>query len=489
MVIIAKVKTMNNLIKKALENFDNDIFCMYNDLSLTYRDIAVFCKKVEHMVAENQVVYSFLDRSVESVLSLISTFYTNNVFCPISLQWNEEKILNMLTTFGGKYLFVSESTLGVIENIIEKNELQMTIFVILGTNIKVIHKGAENYESIIPPNVGYIYSTSGSTGPSKCVLGRRDSLKRFLQWEINAFCIDNKRIFCNVTKPTFDPYLRDILVPFVVGAKIYIPNVSVVLNTFALRERIIETGVTDIHLVPSMFRKINLIGTSVKNVYLAGEVLYGNDIVNYTKEDIKIVNLYGPTETTLAKFFHICDEHDIGKNILPVGKPIDDSIYYIKDGEIVIETKWGSEGYFNYESDDFVSLDDNMIRYFTKDKGYIDENGNLIVLGRVNDSTKLLGEKIDIGAMAESILECECIKECFIVGVNNGTRSYLLVSIGSPISASDVRLAALDKLKKDDIKIVPMKFYVVEELPKNENGKIDRRRILQAHMKSSLGDK
>ena len=296
-------------------------------------------------------------------------------------------------------------------------------------------------------------------------------------------------MFCNVTKPTFDPYLRDIITPLISGAKIYIPDTAISLNSLALKRRITENKVTDIHLVPSMFRKLSLTDTCVKNIYLAGEVLYGNDIVAYLGKPVNVVNLYGPTETTLAKFFHRCCENDFGKDVLPVGKPIDDTNCYIDNDEIIIETNWGSLGYINYQSDDLVVVDEKRIRYFTKDRGFFDDNGDLIVLGRTNDSIKLLGEKVDLGKITKSILENEFVTECMAVGVNNGTRSYLLVAIATAQPHSRARLAVLKKLKNDGVQMVPMKFYMEEELPKNENGKIDRNKIVQIFLNKNMGEK
>ncbi len=479
---------MNNLIKTALNNFEKNLFLESDSLSLTYKEVKDFCERIDDLSIEHQVIYSFFDRSIESALSLVSILYTGNIFCPLSLQWSEEKIVEMLTALGGDWIFTSPKAKTVIENIIEKHALDMNVAEVNGTELN-IKLGANRVKRDFPQNVGYVYSTSGSTGKPKCVLGRKDSLKMFVEWEKKEFSIDENRVFCNVTKPTFDPYLRDIITPLISGAKIYIPDTSTSLNCLALKRNIEENKVTDIHLVPSVFRKLSLSDTRLKNIYLAGEVLYGNDIAEYLGKSVNVVNLYGPTETTLAKFFHRCCEKDFGKDVLPVGKPIDGSNCYIENDEIIIETNWGSLGYLNHQSDDLVVVDDKKIRYYTKDRGFFDDNGDLVVLGRANDSIKLFGEKVDLGKITESILENEFVKECMVVGVNNGTRSYLLVALATAQPHSQARLAVLNKLKNDGVQIVPMKFYMEEELPKNENGKIDRNKIVQIHLNKDVGEK
>lgn len=479
---------MNNLIKTALNKYENNLFLESDSLSFTYKDVKDFCERIDELSIDNQIIYSFFDRSIESALSLVSILYTDNIFCPLSLQWSEEKIVEILTSLGGVWIFMSSKEKTVIENIIKKHGFDMNVAEVNGTeiNIKLV---ANRAKRDFPQNAGYVYSTSGSTGKPKCVLGRKDSLKMFVEWEKKEFSIDENRVFCNVTKPTFDPYLRDIITPLISGAKIYIPDTAISLNSLALKRRITENKVTDIHLVPSMFRKLSLTDTCVKNIYLAGEVLYGNDIVAYLGKPVNVVNLYGPTETTLAKFFHRCCENDFGKDVLPVGKTIDDTNCYIDNDEIIIETNWGSLGYINHQSDDLVVVDEKRIRYFTKDRGFFDDNGDLIVLGRTNDSIKLLGEKVDLGKITKSILENEFVTECMAVGVNNGTRSYLLVAIATAQPHSRARLAVLKKLKNDGVQMVPMKFYMEEELPKNENGKIDRNKIVQIFLNKNMGEK
>lgn len=89
---------MNNLIKTALNKYENNLFLESDSLSFTYKDVKDFCERIDELSIDNQIIYSFFDRSIESALSLVSILYTDNIFCPLSLQWSEEKIVEILTS-------------------------------------------------------------------------------------------------------------------------------------------------------------------------------------------------------------------------------------------------------------------------------------------------------------------------------------------------------------------------------------------------------
>lgn len=76
--------------------------------------------------------------------------------------------------------------------------------------------------------------------------------------------------------------------------------------------------------------------------------------MRFLVDRIQIVNLYGPTETTLAKLFYRVKPADVNLESIPIGKPIDLCKVIIMDnqmnksdyGEIYIRTQYMSLGYY-----------------------------------------------------------------------------------------------------------------------------------------------
>ena len=77
-----------------------------------------------------------------------------------------------------------------------------------------------SWEKLASSRPAYIFFTSGTTGRPKAILGRADALAHFLQWEIDAFGLDQSLRVAQVTPPGHDPVLRDLLVPLAVGGTI-----------------------------------------------------------------------------------------------------------------------------------------------------------------------------------------------------------------------------------------------------------------------------
>lgn len=214
----------------------------------------------------------------------------------------------------------------------------------------------------------YIYYTSGSTGKPKGILGKSRSLKHFIDWEIEQFGIDENFKVSQLTKQTFDPFLRDIFVPLCAGGTICMPkDPEIVLYPDRLIKWIDSNQISLIHIVPTLFQNIVYELKNQKHfehlqyVMLAGEPLSGEPLKKFYglfHSKIQLVNLYGPTETTLAKTFYKLSEKDSEQTLVPVGKTIPDTEIFILDenmqccenekiGQIFIHTKYASGGYYN----------------------------------------------------------------------------------------------------------------------------------------------
>ena len=140
-----------------------------------------------------------------------------------------------------------------------------------------------------------------------------------------------------------------------------------VLETGKLIEWLDEKQITVIHCVPSLFRSLlnepltddNF--KSLKYILMAGEPLLPSDVkrwIDIFGERIQLINLYGTSETTMAKFAYFVKASDQERHSIPVGKPIDGAAAVVVDkrgrpcqtgmiGEIYIRTPYRALGYYN----------------------------------------------------------------------------------------------------------------------------------------------
>jgi non-ribosomal peptide synthetase component F len=214
----------------------------------------------------------------------------------------------------------------------------------------------------------YIFFTSGSTGLPKGVLGSQLGLAHFLTWQRENFPIGPGDRASQLTALSFDVVLRDVLFPLTSGACLHIPARELVLDARRMLGWIEGNRITVMHAVPSLMKawlQAHLRGmpfASLRYVFFAGEPLTDTllrQVRQVTSEQAVFVNLYGPTETTLAKLSHRIDRVEPG--VQPVGLPQPGAeVVILRDrrlrcglwevGEIAIRTPYRSKGYFRNEA-------------------------------------------------------------------------------------------------------------------------------------------
>src|SRR6185295_11814989 len=171
----------------------------------------------------------------------------------------------------------------------------------------------QSLPAIAPDDAAYIFFTSGTTGTPKGILGCHKGLSHFLQWQSETFRIGPSDRAAQLTTLSFDVVLRDIFTPLVSGATLCLPDEP---DNFGPDQLIAWLGrekITCLHTVPSLAQywlahssgRVPL--PDLRYVFFAGEPLLDTLVRRWREvlsETGEIINLYGPTETTLAKCFY-----------------------------------------------------------------------------------------------------------------------------------------------------------------------------------------
>ena len=255
-----------------------------------------------------------------------------------------------------------------------------------------------------PDDLSYIYFTSGSTGVPKAIAGRLKGIDHFIRWEIQELGLDERVRVSQLLPLTFDGSLRDIFVGLCAGGVVCVPESrDVVKDVERLLRWLEEEEVSLVHCVPSLMRAMLNEGMkqgelgSLRQVVMAGEALLPADVGRWKAvhgERVELINLYGTSETTMAKFSYRVREGDERRPSIPIGKPIPGAEAMLLNrkgepcvagtvGEIYIRTPYRSLGYYNQPeltSEAFIrnpfSEDDSDIVYRTGDLGRELEDGN-----------------------------------------------------------------------------------------------------------------
>ncbi|MCK4257941.1 MAG: amino acid adenylation domain-containing protein [Halanaerobiales bacterium] len=472
-------------------------------------------------IKKNKNIPVMLENSIELIEAILGVIKCGGVFAPIDPEFPESRIKLMIDKIDADWVITRSAWLDKLDRMMEgeKRRINALVLDLNDTNFADVAQynniDVFQFDSNLPKEYQnpassrnkhcYIYFTSGSTGKPKAVLGRHRSLKHFIDWEIKEFGIDESFKVSQIISPSFDPFLRDIFVPLCTGATLVIPeNREIVLNPLKLKKWIDDKQINLMHTVPSLFKALMAelddanCFLKLEYILLAGELLRGNDIKKFFKlfgKRIELVNLYGPTETTLAKLFYRISEDDIDRVSIPVGKPIDGVRVMILNskmqkcavgsvGEIYIRTPYISSGYYNdrdltrevFLQNPFTNNPQDII-YKTGDLGITHPNKDVEIVGRVDHQVKIRGVRIEPGEIENQIVQFENVNEAVVTAREEEDGSKYLcayIILNEPFEVSKLREALATKLPDH---MIPAYFVQLEKMPLTPNGKINRKSL------------
>ena len=485
------------------------------DQSVTYLDLEKRSNRVANFmygkIAKIHNVIIILDRSPRLIESIIGLLKCGLVFVPLDPLFPPNRVKKMIDETRAEWVITDAKNYETFKEILFGD---LKIVVIDGEssgfdsfdNVFYLDHRLESdgltFERVFNKNC-YIYFTSGSTGIPKGVLGRRRGLAHFIQWEIDEFGVDEHFNVSQMTPPSFDPFLRDIFLPLMAGGTSCIPSKNTLMNMRQLIRWIEKNDITLIHTVPSLFKRLvseiedGNCFPNLKYILLAGELLRGRDIYKFIeifKDDIQLVNVYGPTETTLAKLFYRIQPGDVNRAIIPVGKPINGAQVLILDskkqkcrrgkkGEVYIRTPFISSGYYNdpqLTEKLFIKnpygTHPNDIIYKTGDLGRLLPDGNIELSGRVDFQVKIRGVRIELGEIENRLLMHKNIREAVVTAKDEKNGDIYLCAYVVPGPGKKPEVSLLREYLSNDLPdyMIPSYFVFLEKIPLTFNGKLDR---------------
>ena len=273
-------------------------------------------------------------------------------------------------------------------------------------------------------------------------------------------------------------------------------------NPLVTLKEIKKYSITSVFSVPSFFSNFAYYGVLKKNFDPLRQIISGGDyfppkeILKWRKfhREIKIFNVWGPTETSIVNTMHCLTSKDYknlkkNKNI-PIGKShklmpiklIDDNDKIIKDpnkiGEICMLGNCVSEGYLgNIENNKNYILLNNQRAFRTRDSGYYDKFKNLYFNSRIDHMIKISGYRVDTLEIQKILNSFKIINNCIIFVEHDKKIKNLCLAIESK------KLLTIDKIKtklKSNLPAysIPKKIYFFKKFPLSRNGKVDKKKIL-----------
>lgn len=343
----------------------------------------------------------------------------------------------------------------------------------------------------------YMIYTSGSTGKPKGVLKSHGAVISFIEAFSKTFGITSEDVIGNQTPFFFDASAKDIYLMLCIGATLEVLPSELFSFPVRLIEYINQRRVSYICWVPTALAIVTQLNTfqavlpeTLKKVFFVGEVFPVKQLRKWREAlpEVQFVNLYGSTELAgICCWYEVRGEID---GVLPMGKPLCNCQVFLTapDGEII--TKPGMLGevciaspalatayYGDPEKTarQFVTmqLPEGPVRVLRSgDLAWYDGNGDLIFSCRADFQIKHMGRRIELGeieAAADALPEIS--RACCLYNEEKGRITLFCALQNAQWSAKQIRSALRARLSDY---MVPTKVVILDALPLNANGKIDR---------------
>jgi D-alanine--poly(phosphoribitol) ligase subunit 1 len=340
----------------------------------------------------------------------------------------------------------------------------------------------------------YVIFTSGSTGVPKGVQIRREGLDNYVRWIGSAMQVGPHDRWSQHPNIGFDLSVMDIYGALCHGATLYpltsdgdrvLPALAIARHQLTIWDSV--PSVINLMIQARQMTAANL--ASLRLLTFCGEplLLAHLDAIFAARPDVLVQNTYGPTEATVSCTELILTQdnyRDLCGSSVAIGNAISNMRVDLiggdnpDEGELVLSGPQLAEGYWQDELGTArafrkVTLDGRETRaYFTGDWAER-RNGAVYFRERIDNQVKIGGFRIELDEITEAVRDCGWNNVCV---VKAGTR---LIAVLERVTGKAVEDGALRQLLAAKIAdyAIPHHFLEVEQLPRNDNDKVDRRAV------------
>lgn len=341
-------------------------------------------------------------------------------------------------------------------------------------------------------DLAYVIYTSGSTGQPKGVMVEHRNLLAYLHAFDKEFQVTVDDVVLQQASYSFDAFVEEAYPTLLNGGCMVIPLREEIRDVSYLASILREHQVTVISCSPLLLNELNKYPfiPSLRLIISGGDVLKPAYYSNYVNR-VAIYNTYGPTEATVcATYYRIHGGEERG---VPIGKPISNYHVYILNqegrplpigvpGELCIAGLGIARGYVKQPELTAEKFIQNPFvpgerLYRTGDLAKWLPDGNIEILGRIDQQVKIRGFRMELGDIEAVLLDHSAVADaCVIKREDAEDEAYLCAYIlfHYEIDLTELREYLAERLP---IYMVPSCFVQIESIPVTSNGKVARNQL------------
>ncbi len=459
--------------------------------------------RIGRLRAPGRPVALFMEKSADMAAAILGVLYGGCCYCPIDTAMPKERMRRILEVLEPAAAVTEPSEEALV------SELGLSCPVYSFDSLR--GESADDAllaairEECRDTDPLYVLFTSGSTGVPKGVLGCQRMILNNLEWLAAAYPYGPEDVLGNQVPFHFVISLHDIFVPLRFGCGTFIIPQEYFSYPARLVECLNSRRVTSIFWVPSALAvtaRLNgfdkQMPAYLRYVFFIGEVMPVREL-NYWRSRLpgaRYVNMYGSTETHVSLSFELDREYGERERI-PIGHPCANVRAVILDernrpvpkdggiGELCVGGAALSLGYYRDPEktrERFIECPPGAgaegLLYRTGDLAAYGPDGEILYRGRTDQQIKRMGYRIELGEIEAAAAAYPGIRECACVYRERDQYILLLYTAAEKLDSRQISGALAARIPRY---MMPNRYIFLESMPRNANGKIDRRGLKETY--------
>lgn len=501
-------------IHEALDHYANTtphhIAIVEGDRKLSYQDWERESSRIAEILCKYHVqrgdrIGLYYSNGIDAYISMMAILKAGACYVPLNPEFPKQRLSHIAAHAGLKAVIGNQSDVDFDEVATNLNSPLLLHY----HNLKFkIIKGKKpcpftSFPDGIEEDLAYIMYTSGTTGQPKGVMLMHKNIKTFLRWAIPFYKTHQEDHISNHSRLSFDLSVFDIFISLWSGATLYpitqagdlmFPGSFIEKNKISIC--LFVPSVLGMMIKGNQLQQLQL--SSLRHLLVCGEALNPNYAEQWLEyhPTTPLWNIYGPTEATIACTYHQVSKNDVKlEGGIPIGKAMSDTeilIWSEKEQKVCSENETGElmicgsqlgGGYWQQTDLTQQVFKPHLHRghygakmYASGDLAKFDSNGILHYIGRKDQQIQWLGYRVELTEIEALIAKHEHIVEVSVVHIDSDSPRLIAAIVVAPSFEKDNLITYIKKSLPDYM--IPREVITFEALPKNDNGKIDRKRII-----------
>ena len=504
---------------------------LQDGVGLTYGELHRQSNQLAHLlraqgVARGSLVGVMLPRGIQMQIALLAILKAGGGYVPLDPDYPSARLAYMLEHARIETLLTENSVAGALakclsaqlplRNLVHLDDKPLTpsSYQVFGRADWQSQPTADLSQVSTPDDPMVVLYTSGSTGkPKGVVLGHRGYANRH-DWHQQLFQLQPGERVAQKTSICFDISVWELFWPLQIGGTVCPVSTATLRDPWALAQWIRDTGIHVMHFVPSLFGEfLNAVEPqmiafpALRQLVFSGEALP----VAYVRcwfarfgLGAKLANLYGPTEASIdVSAWQMTEMPSVDMARVPIGHAMPNVYLRVLDenmqpapvgaqGELWIGGMQLAHGYLHdpqrtaesFRANPFTDIPGPML-YRTGDVAVELPDGSFDYRGRADSQVKIRGYRVELGEIETVLGTHPAVREVAVLALDPGDGQLRLSAwlAGEQVEPRVLREFLAQKLPAY---MLPQRFEWLPSLPKNQNGKLDRKAIAaQANVAAS----